>query len=150
MSVKHPIDFMFDRLYKEFIEMDPKGTGFITHNQLVEVLTELCLQVSDRELDDLIDKFDIHKNGKISYLALLQPFVKNRLVKSNLDNKKSINSLTNQILGRNKLTQINSPLLPILNEVKPKVPVSSFNLIEYVHIIYHLQTKKFQTPTSLD
>ncbi|CAH8864547.1 unnamed protein product [Trichobilharzia szidati] len=126
-SLRAKIDFMFDRLYKEFIEMDPKGTGFITHNQLIEVLTELCLQVSDRELDDLIEKFDIHKNGKISYLALLQPFVRNRLVKSNLDNKKSINSLTNQILRGNQLNQINSPLLPILNEVKPKVPLSRLN-----------------------
>lgn len=55
---------MFDRLYKEFIEMDPKGTGFITPKQLNDILIELCLQVSDREIDDLIEKFDIHKDGK--------------------------------------------------------------------------------------
>ncbi|CAH8619279.1 unnamed protein product [Heterobilharzia americana] len=124
-SLRAKIDFMFDLLYKEFVEMDPEGTGFITHSQLAQVLIELCLQVSDRELDDLIEKFDIHKTEReISYLALLQPFIRNRLLKSNKLDRKSISLLANQILGTAKTNQITSSLLPILNEVKPKVPIS--------------------------
>ncbi|RTG88990.1 uncharacterized protein DC041_0007723 [Schistosoma bovis] len=127
-SLRAKIDFMFDRLYKEFIEMDPKGTGFITPKQLNDILIELCLQVSDREIDDLIEKFDIHKDGKISYLALLQPFIRNRLLKSDLlHNKSVIHNLANRILGVEEVNKLKSSLLPILNEVRPKVPVSQLN-----------------------
>ncbi|VDO56427.1 unnamed protein product [Schistosoma margrebowiei] len=127
-SLRAKIDFMFDRLYKEFIEMDPKGTGFITPKQLNDILIELCLQVSDREIDDLIEKFDIHKDGKISYLALLQPFIRNRLLKSDLlHNKSVIHNLANKILGVEEVNKLKSSLLPILNEVRPKVPVSQLN-----------------------
>ncbi|CAH8633597.1 unnamed protein product [Schistosoma rodhaini] len=127
-SLRAKIDFMFDRLYKEFIEMDPKGTGFITPKQLNDILIELCLQVSDREIDDLIEKFDIHKDGKISYLALLQPFIRNRLLKSDLiHNKPVIHNLANKILGVQEVNKFKSSLLPILNEVRPKVPISQLN-----------------------
>ncbi|KAH9581390.1 hypothetical protein MS3_00008544 [Schistosoma haematobium] len=127
-SLRAKIDFMFDRLYKEFIEMDPKGTGFITPKQLNDILIELCLQVSDREIDDLIEKFDIHKDGKISYLALLQPFIRNRLLKSDLlHNKSVIHNLANKILGVEEVNKLKSSLLPILNEVRPKVQVSQLN-----------------------
>uniref|UniRef100_A0A095A1R0 EF-hand calcium-binding domain-containing protein 6 n=1 Tax=Schistosoma haematobium TaxID=6185 RepID=A0A095A1R0_SCHHA len=127
-SLRAKIDFMFDRLYKEFIEMDPKGTGFITPKQLNDILIELCLQVSDREIDDLIEKFDIHKDGKISYLALLQPFIRNRLLKSDLlHNKSVIHNLANKILGVKEVNKLKSSLLPILNEVRPKVQVSQLN-----------------------
>uniref|UniRef100_A0A3Q0KQH8 Putative calmodulin n=1 Tax=Schistosoma mansoni TaxID=6183 RepID=A0A3Q0KQH8_SCHMA len=127
-SLRAKIDFMFDRLYKEFIEMDPKGTGFITPKQLNDILIELCLQVSDREINDLIEKFDIHKDGKISYLALLQPFIRNRLLKSDLiHNKPVIHNLANKILGVEEVNKFKSSLLPILNEVRPKVPISQLN-----------------------
>ncbi|TNN11001.1 EF-hand calcium-binding domain-containing protein 6 [Schistosoma japonicum] len=128
-SLRAKIDFMFDRLYNEFLEMDPKGTGYITPRQLTSVLRELCLQVSNREIDDLIKKFDIHKDGKISYLALLQPFIRKRLLKFNvLDNKLAIHNLTNKIIGIDEVNKLQlSTLLPILNEIQPKVPISRLN-----------------------
>ncbi|CAH8542331.1 unnamed protein product [Schistosoma turkestanicum] len=128
-SLRAKIDLMFDRLYNEFIEMDPEGTGFITAKQLKDILIELCLQVSEREINDFIEKFDIHKNGKISYLALLQPFIRNRLLKSDIShNKPVIDNLTNKILGVGEADKIKkSSLLPILNEIRPKIPVSCLN-----------------------
>ncbi|KAK4468532.1 hypothetical protein MN116_007541 [Schistosoma mekongi] len=129
-SLRAKIDFMFDHLYNEFLEMDPKGTGYITPKQLTNVLSELCLHVSNREIDDLIKKFDIHKDGKISYIALLQPFIRKRLLHSNvLHNKSIIHNLANNILSINEVNkQLKlSTLLPILYEIQPKLPISRLN-----------------------
>ena len=55
---------MWDDLRREFCAMDPYGTGFVTTEEFHDVLTELCVHLSDYELNMLVKKFDLGGNGR--------------------------------------------------------------------------------------
>ena len=44
--------------------MDPYNTGYVTSEEFHDVLTELCVHLSDYELQMLTKKFDLHDNGR--------------------------------------------------------------------------------------
>ena len=58
------IDYMWDDLRKEFVNMDVYGTGFVTQEEFREVCRELCVHLSDYELDSIVRKFDLRKDGR--------------------------------------------------------------------------------------
>ena len=55
---------MWEDLRKEFVTMDPYGTGFVSKEEFREVLTELCVHLSEYELNMLSNKFDITRDGR--------------------------------------------------------------------------------------
>lgn len=73
-SLRAKIDYMWDDLRKEFLAMDPYGTGFVSQVEFREVLKELCVHLSEFELNMLVTKFDITKDGRVSYIEFLKPF----------------------------------------------------------------------------
>lgn len=58
------VDYLWDDLRKEFVELDPYGTGFIGKDEFREVMTELCVHLSDYELGILCQKFDTREDGR--------------------------------------------------------------------------------------
>lgn len=58
------VDYMWEDLRKEFVEMDPYGTGFISREEFKDVLTELCVHLSEFEINKLSDKFDLKRDGR--------------------------------------------------------------------------------------
>ncbi|KAL3877258.1 hypothetical protein ACJMK2_034991 [Sinanodonta woodiana] len=73
-NLRSKIDYMWEDLRKEFIELDPYGTGFVSREEFHDILTELCVHLSDYELTMLTDKFDIKGDGRVSYIEFLKPF----------------------------------------------------------------------------
>ena len=55
---------MWEDLHREFTSVDQKGTGFVTAETFREILTELCIHLSDYELNMLTEKFQIHGDGR--------------------------------------------------------------------------------------
>lgn len=60
--------------------MDPYNTGFVSREEYQEVLRELCVQLSDYELEALTNKFDLKKDGRVCYAEFLRPFAQKRQV----------------------------------------------------------------------
>lgn len=58
---------MWEDLRKEFVEMDPYGIGFVAQDEFRDVLKELCVHLSEYELDQLVRKFDIRKDGRLDF-----------------------------------------------------------------------------------
>ena len=44
--------------------MDPYGTGCVNGDEFRDVLTELCVHLSDYELEMLTVKFDVKQDGR--------------------------------------------------------------------------------------
>lgn len=73
-SLRSKIDYMWEELRKEFVSMDPYGTGYVGRDEFKDVLTELCVHLSEFETTQLCDKFEIRKDGRVSYIEFLKPF----------------------------------------------------------------------------
>lgn len=73
-SLRSKIDFMWDELRKEFQAMDPYNTGCVSRDEFREVLIELCVSLSDVELEEIVKRFDTRHDDRISYLEFLKPF----------------------------------------------------------------------------
>ncbi|XP_045213857.1 EF-hand calcium-binding domain-containing protein 6-like isoform X3 [Mercenaria mercenaria] len=73
-SLRSKIDYMWEDLRKEFVGMDPYGIGYVSQDEFRDVLKELCVHLSEFELDTLTRKFDIKKDGRVSYIEFLKPF----------------------------------------------------------------------------
>ena len=58
------VDYMWDDLRKEFLRLDPYGTGFVSCDEFRDVLQELCVHLNAYELDMLSRKFDTSKDGR--------------------------------------------------------------------------------------
>jgi Ca2+-binding EF-hand superfamily protein len=58
---------MWEDLRKEFVEMDPYGTGFVSREEFKDVLTELCVHLSEFEINKLSDKFDIKRDARYGF-----------------------------------------------------------------------------------
>lgn len=58
------IDYMWEDLRKEFHAMDPYKTGFVNKDEFREVLSELCVNLSEYELDLVCVKFNINSDDR--------------------------------------------------------------------------------------
>lgn len=58
------IDYMWDDLHREFTGIDPYNTGCVSTEEYREVLQELCVYLSDYELDMLTNKFMTADNDR--------------------------------------------------------------------------------------
>ncbi|KAK3091339.1 hypothetical protein FSP39_019098 [Pinctada imbricata] len=73
-NLRSKVDYLWEDLRKEFVEMDPYGTGYVSKEEYKDVLTELCVHLSDYEINLLCEKFDMKKDGRVSYIEFLKPF----------------------------------------------------------------------------
>nr|KAG5714709.1 hypothetical protein BaRGS_000197 [Batillaria attramentaria] len=73
-NLRSKIDYMWDELRKEFQNMDPYNTGCVSRDEFRDVLIELCVNLSDSELESIIRKFDTRQDDRISYVEFLKPF----------------------------------------------------------------------------
>lgn len=48
---------MWDDLRKEFFAMDSYGTGHVSRDEFRDVLTELCVHLTESELNEITTKF---------------------------------------------------------------------------------------------
>ena len=58
------IDYKWEDLRREFVALDPYGTGHVARDEFRELLQELCVHLSDYELNLLEDKFDLTRDGR--------------------------------------------------------------------------------------
>ncbi|XP_041944700.1 EF-hand calcium-binding domain-containing protein 6 [Alosa sapidissima] len=73
-AVHAKVEHSFHDLQMEFEEMDPYRTGFVSPEEFKEVLSMLCSQLDEYECDVLARKFDINRDGRVSYSEFLRPF----------------------------------------------------------------------------
>jgi len=50
---------MWEELKKEFFNLDPYGTGYVSQEEFRDILSELCVQLTETELNMLTNKFTI-------------------------------------------------------------------------------------------
>ncbi|GFN96862.1 EF-hand calcium-binding domain-containing protein 6 [Plakobranchus ocellatus] len=105
-NLRAKVDYLWDDLRREFVNMDPYNTGFVTKEEFREVLTELCVNLSNLELEQLISKFEARDDGRVSYIEFLKPFAL----------RKQIWRHGNNMLS---LLQHPQPELPIADIVEP-------------------------------
>lgn len=79
-NLRAKIDYMWEDLRKEFHAMDPYKTGFVNKDEFREVLSELCVNLSEYELDLVCVKFNINSDDRISYLEFLKPYAAKKQV----------------------------------------------------------------------
>ncbi|XP_076459815.1 EF-hand calcium-binding domain-containing protein 6-like isoform X2 [Babylonia areolata] len=72
-NLRSKIDYLWDDLRKEFQGMDPFATGCVSREEFRDVLIELCVNLSDVELDAITAKFGT-SDDRVSYVEFLKPF----------------------------------------------------------------------------
>ncbi|KAG2465474.1 EFCB6 protein, partial [Polypterus senegalus] len=77
-SVRAKVEYLLDDLQKEFEDLDPFHTGFVSKAEFREILTELCVQLNEHECNMLEKKFEVNGDGRVSYQEFLKPFTMQR------------------------------------------------------------------------
>ncbi|KAM9528258.1 EF-hand calcium-binding domain-containing protein 6 isoform 2-T2 [Salvelinus alpinus] len=73
-GVRAKVELSLDELREEFEELDPYRTGFVSQKEFQEVLKGLCAHLDDYEWEMLARKFDINRDGRVSFVEFLRPF----------------------------------------------------------------------------
>uniref|UniRef100_A0A452HGW1 EF-hand domain-containing protein n=1 Tax=Gopherus agassizii TaxID=38772 RepID=A0A452HGW1_9SAUR len=76
--VRAKVEYLWDDLKKEFEELDPYHTGFVSKKEFKDILTELCVDLNEYECEMLGQKFESNGDGCVSYLEFLKPFALSR------------------------------------------------------------------------
>ncbi|XP_038256136.1 EF-hand calcium-binding domain-containing protein 6-like isoform X2 [Dermochelys coriacea] len=76
--VRAKVEYLWDDLKKEFEELDPYHTGFVSKEEFKDILTELCVHLNEYECEMLGQKFESNGDGRVSYLEFLKPFALSR------------------------------------------------------------------------
>ncbi|XP_071952395.1 EF-hand calcium-binding domain-containing protein 6-like [Antedon mediterranea] len=105
-NLRSKVDYMWNDLRTEFLNLDKFGTGYITREEFRDVLQELCIQLNHLELDILCKKFDINRDGRVSYIEFLKPFAL----------RKQTHRYGNNMLDVLTHPQSEVPIAPIVNE----------------------------------
>ena len=58
-----------DQIREAFKVFDKEKKGYITHDQLRYVMTQLGEKLSDDEVDEMIEEVDLDGDGRIDYLG---------------------------------------------------------------------------------
>ncbi|XP_028657943.2 EF-hand calcium-binding domain-containing protein 6 [Erpetoichthys calabaricus] len=77
-SVRAKVEYLLDDLQKEFEDLDPFHTGFVSKAEFRDILTELCVQLNEHECNMLEKKFEVNGDGRVSYQEFLKPFTMQR------------------------------------------------------------------------
>lgn len=57
---------MWEELRKEFQSMDPYSTGCVGRDEFRDVLIELCVSLSDAEINSLLQRFTLKDDRRVS------------------------------------------------------------------------------------
>nr|XP_039247423.1 EF-hand calcium-binding domain-containing protein 6-like [Styela clava] len=79
-NLRAKVDYMWEDLRREFVDMDPFHTGFVSREEFRDLLIELCVHLTNHEAQMLCDRFDTNKDGRVSYIEFLKPFALRRQV----------------------------------------------------------------------
>ena len=85
MLVKMADQNQIEMLREEFVKIDKDGTGLINANELKAAIAQSDIQVSEYQIDEIIDQCDYMGNKKINYTEFM---VATLDVKSFLDESK--------------------------------------------------------------
>ncbi|XP_044146300.1 EF-hand calcium-binding domain-containing protein 6-like isoform X1 [Bufo gargarizans] len=77
-NVRAKVEYLWDDLRREFEDLDPYGTGFVSKEEFKDLLSELCIHLNDYEREMLSKKFESNGDGRVSYFEFLKPFVPRR------------------------------------------------------------------------
>jgi len=55
---------LWEDLRREFVEMDPYHTGFVSRDEFRDVLMELCVHLTNYEAEIIATKFDTNNDGR--------------------------------------------------------------------------------------
>ncbi|KAG8453698.1 hypothetical protein GDO86_000361 [Hymenochirus boettgeri] len=78
--VRAKVEYLWDDLQKEFVDLDPYHTGFVSKEEFKDILTELCTHLNEYECEMLSKKFESNGDGRVSYVEFLKPFIIRRQV----------------------------------------------------------------------
>ncbi|XP_069600420.1 EF-hand calcium-binding domain-containing protein 6-like [Ranitomeya imitator] len=87
-NVRAKVEYLWDDLHREFEDLDPYQTGFVSKEEFKDLLSELCVHLNDYEREMLSKKFQSNGDDRISYIEFLKPFVPHRKAlktKSNME-----------------------------------------------------------------
>ncbi|XP_035385431.1 EF-hand calcium-binding domain-containing protein 6 [Electrophorus electricus] len=73
-ALRAKVELSVAELWAEFCGIDTAGTGSLSRNEFTEVLTRLCVHLSQYECEVLANKFDLNHDGRVSYREFLRPF----------------------------------------------------------------------------
>ncbi|XP_029442190.1 EF-hand calcium-binding domain-containing protein 6-like [Rhinatrema bivittatum] len=88
--VRAKVELFWDDLKREFEELDPYHTGFVSKEEFKDILTELCVHLNEYECEMLTKKFEVDEDGRISYVEFLQPFVLRRQAWRSVNNIEAV------------------------------------------------------------
>uniref|UniRef100_H2ZM26 EF-hand domain-containing protein n=1 Tax=Ciona savignyi TaxID=51511 RepID=H2ZM26_CIOSA len=77
-SLRAKVDYLWEDLRREFVEMDPYHTGFVSRDEFRDVLMELCVHLTNHETEIICNKFETQLDGRVSYVEFLRPFAQRR------------------------------------------------------------------------
>eukprot|EP00794_Sanderia_malayensis_P016835 gene16835-18533_t len=122
-NLRSRIDQNWEEIHKYFHEIDPQRTGFATNDQFRSVFQKLCIQLTDYECDVLSKKFDILKDGRISWIEFLKPFSSRRQIYRKGNNMMNILAhQTNPQVVHGQGPQNGKGLVPISSKLIEKFP----------------------------
>ncbi|XP_053556230.1 EF-hand calcium-binding domain-containing protein 6-like [Bombina bombina] len=108
-SVRAKVEYLWDDLHREFEDLDPYRTGFVSKEEFKDILNELCVHLNNYECEMLTKKFETRGDGRVSYIEFLTPFVTRRQTWKNKSNMVAV--MQNQ-----------SPELALRDIIPPPVP----------------------------
>lgn len=73
-NLRAKIEYLWEDLRRDFIEMDPYKTGMVSREEFSDILHDLCAPLTDREIETIANKFDLRDDGRVSYVELIRPF----------------------------------------------------------------------------
>ncbi|KAM8938835.1 EF-hand calcium-binding domain-containing protein 6-like [Pelodytes ibericus] len=79
-NVRAKVEYLWDDLQREFEDLDPYYTGYVSKEEFKDILTDLCIQLNEYEREMLAKKFQSSGDGRVSYVEFLKPFVTRRQV----------------------------------------------------------------------
>ncbi|XP_077333434.1 EF-hand calcium-binding domain-containing protein 6-like [Lithobates pipiens] len=77
-NVRAKVEYLWEELRKEFEDLDPYHTSFVSKEEFKDLLTELCIHLNEYEREMLAKKFESNGDGRVCYIDFLQPFVPRR------------------------------------------------------------------------
>jgi len=67
----------YDKMWALFKHFDTDDSGFITPENIREAFGKVGKNLSDKDINDIIENHDIEKNGMISFEEFKQMFIEN-------------------------------------------------------------------------
>lgn len=129
MLVKMASSKEVEELRAQFQAMDKDGSGMILAKELNEIIRKKKLNMSDKEINDLIEEVDYQGNGKINYSEFLSATIN---LQTFLDEQKLLAVFNQFDTDRSgKITEEN--IYYAMQKLGMEVPMSEIKLIIQKH-----------------